>query len=79
MKALAYSDPSSGTRLSEENKPIGRRLGDPGWDKGEGGLEGSADIVAHGQCGRESRGQREVARQSETKTRSDCGRGRGRV
>jgi hypothetical protein len=48
VKALEYSDPSSGKRLSKVNEPIGKRLGDSGRDKGEGGLESSEDIDIHG-------------------------------
>ncbi len=30
--------------LSKENELIGKRLGESGWDRGEGGLEGSVDV-----------------------------------
>lgn len=48
MKALEYSDQSSGKLLSKVNEPIGKRLGDSGRDRGEGGLEKSEDIDIHG-------------------------------
>jgi hypothetical protein len=65
------SDPSSGKRLSKENEPIGKRLGESGWDRGDGGLEISGDIDIHKLRSWEKENKRRIVevRQSNTKTR----------